>query len=119
MRAARLWRGPLSYSRIILSESMPRNALPGVDHQARIAHHGVVVHGRVVGDDNDAIGLGKRRLQIGRQELVAIQLDAGDKGIAESDHCAALLQQVHHVQGRGLANIINIALVGDAQTCES
>ena len=80
--------------------------------RTRMAHDGVVVEGRVIGADHDAVRLGfQRRLFLHRLERVRAVLQRGHPRIRVADHRAAFDQQLQHIQGGRFAHVADIFLV--------
>ena len=111
----------LSEHQIITLEARLATGIAGVHHQPSMFENGAVVHVGVVRHDQRSVIICR---QVGPPVLAAPPGQGGmfpgrrygrHKGVVELGVGAARLQQLDQAQGRALAHIINVLLIGHAE----
>ena len=98
----------------MLSLVTPFSALRVSTSSLKLLHHRRVVEHLVVGDDHAAVDAVVHRLLVDALEIEMRVLELRHVRIGVADDRAALRQQLEDVERRRLAQVVDVALVGDA-----
>ena len=92
-------------------------SVAGVDDEFRLLDDGLVVVAGVVGDDEDGVVLGEIvERRAGHVEVVvAAVAHGGEVGVVVGDDGALFAQQLDDGERGRLAQVVDVALVGQAQ----
>ena len=104
-----------AHRRQTFSERLPfaPGGVAEVDDELGVLDELLVVDGRVVGDDHDAVVLG--RLERDGLHREAVLGELGHVRIVVGDVCARVLEQADDLHRRRLAHVRDVGLVGDAE----